>query len=372
VHPSVQPLVIRFGRLGDTLLLQPMLRRLHARYGQRCHLLARGNYAAQMYQQHPDVAQVTVVKAHHQPFLLSPEQWRAVHMLRQMRHVPVYVAEQQCTALARIHRMLKLAGIAESHCVFLDDVPLIPGSHQVQHLLQLADATPAAFREAFANVACTTSNVPELPVTAEERMDCDRWLHDRQLAGHPLVLLQTANKRTIRWNGVRKTNDDDKSWPIEYWTRVVSAINAQLPDARIVLCGSPSEASYLEHIRAVMTQPVVEVAAKDLPLSRLKALAAIAHSMISVDTGPAHVAAAMGCPLVVMFGSVSPTHWAPLSASPEAVRALGGPPLRHRVDVITPDEVIEMWRRLPVRTSSAPGMRPESKPQGHANRLGRS
>ncbi|MEW5297215.1 MAG: hypothetical protein WDW36_000439 [Sanguina aurantia] len=39
-----------------------------------------------------------------------------------------------------------------------------------------------------------------------------------------------------------------------------------------------------------------------LPLGRLKALLEIAHSMISVDTGPAHLAAAMGCPLVVLFG----------------------------------------------------------------------
>ncbi|WP_164931856.1 glycosyltransferase family 9 protein [Dyella sp. M7H15-1] len=345
---SAQPLVIRFGRLGDTLLLQPMLRRLHARYVQPCHVLARGRYAAELYQGHPDVADMLVLDAHHQPFVLSPEQWHVVHQLRRMRDVPVYVAELQPTSLARIRFLLKMAGIPDRHCVFLEHIPLPPDSHWIEHLLQLADATPPAFHSAFGHVACMTSAVPELVVSPQERADCDQWLIHRQLAGHPLVLLQAANKRTVRWNGVRKASDDDKSWPIEHWTRVVAAINTQWPDARILLCGSPAEARYLETIRATMAQSGVEVVARDLPVPRLKALLAIAHSMISVDTGPAHMAATMGCPLVVMFGSGPLSYWAPRGASPDAVRVLGGPP-RQRVDAIAPDEVIAAWRGLPLR-----------------------
>jgi ADP-heptose:LPS heptosyltransferase len=133
--------------------------------------------------------------------------------------------------------------------------------------------------------------------------------------------------------------------------QVVAAINAELPDARILLCGSPAEVSYLETIRATMPQRGVEIAARDLPLPRLKALMAVAHSMISVDTGPAHIAAAMGCPLVVMFGSVSPSHWTPRGAAPDAVSVVGGPPLRNRVDAIAPHEIIQAWRSLPARHS---------------------
>lgn len=350
---AVFPLVIRFGRVGDMVLLQPMLQRLSSRYGQPCHLLARGRYTSELYRHNPEVAAVTVLEAHHRPFPLSPEQWLAVHTLRQMQHVPVYIAEQQPSSLSRIRLLLKLAGIPDSHCVFLDDIPHAPDGHWIEHLLQLADATPPAFQDAFGKVACMTRAVPELSVSAKEDAECRQWLHDRQLAGHPLVLMQAANKRTMRWNGARKASDDDKSWPAEHWQRVVAAIRVSLPDARIVLCGSPAEARYLETIRTRMAQPGVEVAARDLPLPRLKALLAMAHSMISVDTGPAHIAAAMGCPLVVMFGSVPPSHWAPRGASPDAVRVLGGLPLRHRVDAITPDEVIEAWHSLPARHSSA-------------------
>jgi heptosyltransferase-2/heptosyltransferase-3 len=351
---SLRPLVIRFGRLGDTLLLQPLLRRLHARYGEPCTLLASGSHAVELYRDQPDVGQVIALRSRHRPFLLSPEQWRALRMLRRLRHGPVYVCEPQQRSLQRIRTLLRLARIPASHCVFLHDMPVVPGLHWIEHLLQLADATPPAFADRFAQVRGATSAVPGFAVSARDRLECDRWLDDRGLSGRPLVLLQPANKRTVRWNGVRASTDDDKSWPIAHWARLVAAIRARLPQARVLLCGSAQEHGYLEALRVVIAQPGVQVAARDLPLPRLKALLQVAHSMISVDTGPAHLAAAMGCPLVVMFGSVSPDYWRPRGVTPDAVRVLGGPPASTRVDAIALEQVIDAWCSLPWRMEAAP------------------
>jgi heptosyltransferase-2/heptosyltransferase-3 len=350
----IRPLVIRFGRVGDMILLQPLLRRLHARYGKPCELLGIGRHSTELYRDQPDVARVMSLLSHHRPFGLSPEQWRVVCALRRMRDVPVYVSEPQAGSLARIRLLLRLAGIPEDHCVFLNDIPLPEAAHWIEHLLTFADATPLAFRDRFEHVTSSSSHVPAFEITARDRADCDQWLAARGLSDHPLVLMQPANKRTMRWNGVRKASDDDKSWPIDNWAKVVAAVHMQLPDARVLLCGSPTEAKYLESIRTSMAQPNVEVIARELPLPRLRALLAVAHSMISVDTGPAHLAAAMGCPLIVMFGSVAPSHWLPRASTPEAVHALGGPPRSRRVDAIAPDEVIDAWRRLPPRTAMAP------------------
>jgi heptosyltransferase-2/heptosyltransferase-3 len=44
--------------------------------------------------------------------------------------------------------------------------------------------------------------------------------------------------------------------------------------------------------------PRVKAVADQLPLRRLFALLTRAHSMIRVDTGPAHAAAALGCAIV--------------------------------------------------------------------------
>jgi heptosyltransferase-2/heptosyltransferase-3 len=82
----------------------------------------------------------------------------------------------------------------------------------------------------------------------------------------------------------------------------------------------------------------------------------LAHSMISVDTGPAHAAAALGLPLLVLYGAESPRQWLPRRPSGSPVVALGGPPRSTRVDQITAEEVFEQWRALTQqpRTGAAP------------------
>ena len=85
--------------------------------------------------------------------------------------------------------------------------------------------------------------------------------------------------------------------------------------------------------------------ADDLPLRRLLALLSIAHSCISVDTGPAHAAAALDCPLTVLFGKANPARFRPLS-SRSPVQVLqgfadsGGQP---DIGYISPERVLDAW-----------------------------
>ena len=88
----------------------------------------------------------------------------------------------------------------------------------------------------------------------------------------------------------------------------------------------------------------------ELPLPRLLALQERAHSMISVNTGPAHSAAAMGCPLVVMFTrhahraadlySPVPTTAPVRILQPELSAANVG------LSAITPSTVLAEWQAL--------------------------
>jgi heptosyltransferase-2/heptosyltransferase-3 len=89
-----------------------------------------------------------------------------------------------------------------------------------------------------------------------------------------------------------------------------------------------------------------DVVAAELGLRQLLALSEGAHSMISVDTGPAHAVAALGLPLVVLFGAESQRVWLPRSSSGAAVLGLGGPPHSNRVDQISLDAVSSAWGSL--------------------------
>jgi heptosyltransferase-2/heptosyltransferase-3 len=101
--------------------------------------------------------------------------------------------------------------------------------------------------------------------------------------------------------------------------------------------------------------------ADDLPLRRLFALTTLCHSLVSLDTGPAHVAAVLGCPTLVIAGIVDPRWYRPIGEHVAVVTAI--PPERwpasssefgkvhHMTDIGVP-QVAAAWDRL-VRGASA-------------------
>lgn len=348
------PVVIRFGRLGDTILLQPMLRKLQLRYGRPCRLLALGGWPQVLYSAQPEVSDFIPLRTQYGPLWMHPQRWLAALALRRMRDAPFYICEPEFRTRTKIRPMLALAGVPAGHCTFIEDLPLREDEHWVDWLLRFGDTTPAAFQATLPLPSALHSHVaPHLQASPAERADCDAWLRAQGLSGRPLVLLQPANKRTMRWNGVRSADDDDKSWPAERWAALARAISHRLPHAQVLFCGSPAEAGYLDALLATTDTESARVDAAVLSLGRLKALLEIAHSMVSVDTGPAHLAAAMGCPLVVLFGGRSPSLWAPRSACGHAVAVIGGLPAVRRVDEIDTTQVVAAWRAMPPRGAMA-------------------
>jgi ADP-heptose:LPS heptosyltransferase len=92
--------------------------------------------------------------------------------------------------------------------------------------------------------------------------------------------------------------------------------------------------------------------ADDLPVPRLVALLEAAAGLVSVDSGPAHAAAAVGCPQVVLFGRASTSLYRPWGPSGTDVRVLtglidGGPNMLG----IQTDDVIAAWDSLQLRSA---------------------
>jgi ADP-heptose:LPS heptosyltransferase len=92
-----------------------------------------------------------------------------------------------------------------------------------------------------------------------------------------------------------------------------------------------------EHLQGGGLEPVfIGAAADDLspfsryrtlrgaPLDELRRLLASASLFVGNDSGPAHMAAALGLPVVVIFGASDPEIWGPWRTASEVVRAPGG------------------------------------------------
>ena len=142
----MRPLVIRFGRLGDMIVLAPLLEHLHRRYGEPCTLFGPGPWSAELYAGHPDVGNILQVNARHRPLPFSPQRWHMVQALWRARGAPVYVCETEPRALDKIRRMLKLARVDRAHCVFITDFPSFDHEHWVDRLLRFAAQTPPALQ----------------------------------------------------------------------------------------------------------------------------------------------------------------------------------------------------------------------------------
>jgi heptosyltransferase-2 len=98
-----------------------------------------------------------------------------------------------------------------------------------------------------------------------------------------------------------------KSWPSEKYTALVKALSAEIP---VVLGGSAGERELCDRI-ARGSADVTNLAGAT-GLGAFFALLSGARTVIANDSGAPHLAASMGVPVVVIFGSTSPTWTAPL------------------------------------------------------------
>jgi ADP-heptose:LPS heptosyltransferase len=232
-----------------------------------------------------------------------------------------------------------------ARCLFIDDV-LSEDEHWIDRFIRLGRRTPAMLSVADDPLTAPGMPAPRLSVSDAERVELAAWLRQKGWSGRKLVLVQPGNFRSMsrrreRW---RRLNADDKAWPVENWVSLLRRVQATMPDVLIALCGAPEEGALLQEIQQAAGQQ--DIVAAELPLRQLLALSESAHSMISVDTGPAHAAAALGLPLVVMFGAESQRQWLPRSPSGSAVVGIGGPPVSKRVDQIPVEAVFSAWYSL--------------------------
>ena len=347
---TLTPTVFFFCRLGDMVMVTRMLNLLHQRYGKPCQVVGTGSWTPTTYFGNPDVAGVWAFHRH-LPFLLD-RAWRPVrHALRQSAPGPIYICERHYRQLPRIRRMLRLAGVDSRRCIFLSERPVKGPVRETDHLVDrmvaLGARTPANLCAADYRVPDQTKlDGPRLYVLTSERAERDAWLRSRGFWGRELILIQPGNHRTMgprraRW---RRLNSDDKWWPIERWAELLRRMHAQHPDAVLLLRGSREEIPLLREIQAATG--LTSVATVGTTLRELYALYEAASSMVSVDSGPAHAAAALSVPLVVLYGAESPLYWLPRSPSGSPVVGVGGPPGSRRADQVSVDTLFHAWQTV--------------------------
>jgi ADP-heptose:LPS heptosyltransferase len=103
-----------------------------------------------------------------------------------------------------------------------------------------------------------------------------------------------------------------KLWRTDGWVACADALTKSLTLAtpvRIMLTGSKNERPMLEEISRSMQSPAVLVT--DATIGQLAALQAKALFVLSVDSGPLHLAVSQGTPTIQLFGPTDPRIFGP-------------------------------------------------------------
>ena len=108
---------------------------------------------------------------------------------------------------------------------------------------------------------------------------------------------------------------DTKRWAAEKFALVTEELAAR--GFKSVITVKDDEAQILESIAAQSTAPLTAMKALSLP--EVAALATRSKLFLGNDSGIAHIAAAVGTPSVVIFGSSNRAHWRPWTTKPNEI-----------------------------------------------------
>lgn len=124
----------------------------------------------------------------------------------------------------------------------------------------------------------------------------------------------------------------EKAWPAERFLAVARHLRSAGGLEPVVLAGPADDASAWAGFRVLRNAPLAEV----------KRAVAGAQLFIGNDSGPAHLAAAFGIPVVVLFGPSDPAIWAPWRTEAHVLAA-------PRIEEISVPAVIAAAESLRVR-----------------------
>lgn len=279
-------LVIQRAYLGDLILTLPLVRRIHAqRPAARITLAVRRGFE-QLVRDQPAVSAVLSMRKRTGWLDRWGHDRGTFRDLRAGRFDTVYLAHRSFRSglYAWATRAPHRVGFSGSNGAWActERVRYAHECHLAERLLALTGAAPRPI----------PSGEPWFSVSEQARLDVDPLLRARGLEPErPWVILAPGS-----------------AWATKRWTTEGFARLARWLQGRgfaVVLVGTQSEKALCERVRKASGSDAVNLAgATALPL--LAALLARSRMLIGNDSGTGHLAAAVGTPVITIFGPTTP------------------------------------------------------------------
>jgi heptosyltransferase-2 len=338
--PPASLLVRATNWLGDAVMTTPALAGLRGAFpGARIALLAKP-LVAELFRHHPDVDEVIVYERPGRHEGVSGR-LRLGWELRRRRFDAALLLQNAFDAalLAFLARIPERAGYPTDGRRLLLSLPVpltrdILQRHEVEYYLCLLDGL---------GIPRPEPAVLKLLVADEERAGIASRLASLGLEpGAPIVAINPG-----------ASYGSAKRWYPDRFAAVADALSSEW-GAGVVVVGSTAEGPLAGEIEAAARRGVVNLAGKTT-VREMMALLSLSSFLVTNDSGPMHIGAALGVPLVAIFG---PTDWRRTSPWTDRARVV-------RVDVdcspcsrrvcdrghecmlgVTPEMVVDAARQL--------------------------
>ena len=302
-------LVIRYGRLGDLVLLIPALRALRRQFPS-AHISA---LVDQRYAAVPEMCSaVDRVIASDRIGMRDSPWWsgalgalRSAQELRKARYDLVidFHGFRETNLLAWYSRAPWRIGLRRNEpsylpfCFNLEPVPEDQNQHVADRFVSLVEAV---------GVSPGTRDI-RLEVPSENRTMAERFLREKGMDGFPCLIGMNLGASAA-----------DKMWPAAHFAALADKLADRFDPGILFLCG-PGEEDLLRQARSSLKTDRYALAGQ-LGLKDLAAVISRCQLLVSNDSGPMHFGPALGVPTLGLFSLSDPLHYQPLGNRSRVVR----------------------------------------------------
>ena len=314
-HPK-RILVLRMDLIGDLVLSLPVVRSLKRTYPDaEIDLLAIPS-SSKVVTSDPDLTEVIAYDPNiwrRPKALFKMQNWHDVWALRdrlrsQHYDLAVSIFGPWAAILAMLSGAQRRVGFGrESYPGFITDN--VDGAHwqsgdhlhEVDYCLQLAQAAGATIEPG--------DRVPRLYVDHHAQQEIDEiLLREGIQPDRPIIACHVSSN-----------NGQSKRWPTPYWAKLIDWLICE-DSMTVVLTGATNDLPLIETILHRTHKQPVNMAGKT-SLLQLAALLQRANLLITGDSGPMHIAAAVGTPLIAIHGPTNPVMSGPISPYATVLRS---------------------------------------------------
>lgn len=147
-----------------------------------------------------------------------------------------------------------------------------------------------------------------LHLGAEERAFAREFLRELD-PSRPLVAVHPGS------------GSERKNWPIDRWVELCQRRVTARKENFVIVCGEADE-ERVQYLLARWPGPAPLVA-RHLALPQLAAVLEASRLFVGHDSGVSHLAAAVQCPTLALFGPTDPAMWAPVGAHVRVLERYG-------------------------------------------------